>query len=404
MRISKTRISRISLYLVSFIMLCSMKPWFVWNSPIILYILVVLFILTRLIFVRSINKKYCFLLILCFIVYTVVDVPHINDVKRFVEYIFRHLSCVSLVILFLSEERASLIKIFINLYAGVLLLSLIIYFIVILGVPVYSYEVPISDPYYSWGFRNCLFLILPMPSLPYYRFQSIFLEPGHVGMISSLILYTIRYNIKSWQGIIILLSSLLSMSLASYMLLFLGMIIYKLSLGNFFKTITLFLMIIMTCTLIYSFLPNSYFSQAILLRLEYDKDKGFIGNNRTTEGFEYYYDNKFYKTESVLWGIGSDLGDISDKGGNSSYKVFIVQHGILGLVLLALFFVTIALYSKSPFIKGLLLLYAASFWQRPYALWEVELFLFISIALLVKQNETYNLCAKYPIATFCVNS
>lgn len=156
-------------------------------------------------------------------------------------------------------------------------------------------------------------------------------------MISSLILYTIRYNIKSWQGIIILLSSLLSMSLASYMLLFLGMIIYKLSLGNFFKTITLFLMIIMTCTLIYSFLPNSYFSQAILLRLEYDKDKGFIGNNRTTEGFEYYYDNKFYKTESVLWGIGSDLGDISDKGGNSSYKVFIVQHGILGLVLLALF-------------------------------------------------------------------
>ena len=269
--------------------------------------------------------------------YTVVDVPHINDVKRFVEYIFRHLICVSLVILFLSEERASLIKIFINLYAGVLLLSLIIYFIVILGVPVYSYEVPISDPYYSWGFRNCLFLILPMPSLPYYRFQSIFLEPGHVGMISSLILYTIRYNIKSWQGIIILLSSLLSMSLASYMLLFLGMIIYKLSLGNFFKTITLFLMIIMTCTLIYSFLPNSYFSQAILLRLEYDKDKGFIGNNRTTEGFEYYYDNKFYKTESVLWGIGSDLGDISDKGGNSSYKVFIVQHGILGLVLLALF-------------------------------------------------------------------
>ena len=149
MRISKTRISRISLYLVSFIMLCSMKPWFVWNSPIILYILVVLFILTRLIFVRSINKKYCFLLILCFIVYTVVDIPHINDVKRFVEYIFRHLICVSLVILFLSEERASLIKIFINLYAGVLLLSLIIYFIVILGVPVYSYEVPISCLLYT---------------------------------------------------------------------------------------------------------------------------------------------------------------------------------------------------------------------------------------------------------------
>ena len=97
MRISKTRISRISLYLVSFIMLCSMKPWFVWNSPIILYILVVLFILTRLIFVRSINKKYCFLLILCFIVYTVVDIPHINDVKRFVCYVFIIVNVISFI-------------------------------------------------------------------------------------------------------------------------------------------------------------------------------------------------------------------------------------------------------------------------------------------------------------------
>lgn len=70
-------------------MLCSMKPWFVWDNPAILYILIVFFILTRLPFARRINKKHCVLLILCFILYTVVDVPHINDAKRFVEYIFR---------------------------------------------------------------------------------------------------------------------------------------------------------------------------------------------------------------------------------------------------------------------------------------------------------------------------
>ena len=393
MKISKILLSRISLYLVSFIMLCSMKPWFVWDNPAILYILIIFFILTRLPFARRINKKHCVLLILCFILYTVVDVPHINDAKRFVEYIFRHFICTSLVILLLSEEKASLVKIFINFYAGVLLFSTIIYVLVILGMPIYSYQVSINDPYYSWGFSNSLFLILPITSFPFPRFQSIFLEPGHLGMISSLMLYMIRYNMRSWQGIIIFLSSLLSMSLAAYMLLFLGMVIYKLSFGNLLKTITFLLMILMTCTMAYNFFPNSYFSQAILLRLEYDEDKGFKGNNRISEDFEYYYNNKFYKTEHVLLGIGGDnISTISGEGGNSSYKVFIVQYGILGLVVLSVFF--FVLYFKSSFFWGLLLLYLASFWQRPYALWEVELFLFISIALLAKQNEEYNLFAK----------
>ena len=395
MKISKILLSRISLYLMSFIMLCSMKPWFVWDNPAILYILIIFFILTRLPFARRINKKHCVLLILCFILYTVVDVPHINDAKRFVEYIFRHFICTSLVILLLSEEKASLVKIFINFYAGVLLFSTIIYVLVILGMPIYSYQVSINDPYYSWGFSNSLFLILPITSFPFPRFQSIFLEPGHLGMISSLMLYMIRYNMRSWQGIIIFLSSLLSMSLAAYMLLFLGMVIYKLSFGNLLKTITFLLMILMTCTMAYNFFPNSYFSQAILLRLEYDEDKGFKGNNRISEDFEYYYNNKFYKTEHVLLGIGGDnISTISGEGGNSSYKVFIVQYGILGLVVLSVFFFVIVWYFKSSFVRGLLLLYVASFWQRSYALWEVELFLFISIALLAKQNEEYNLFAK----------
>lgn len=358
MKISKILLSRISLYLVSFIMLCSMKPWFVWDNPAILYILIIFFILTRLPFARRINKKHCVLLILCFILYTVVDVPHINDAKRFVEYIFRHFICTSLVILLLSEEKASLVKIFINFYAGVLLFSTIIYVLVILGMPIYSYQVSINDPYYSWGFSNSLFLILPITSFPFPRFQSIFLEPGHLGMISSLMLYMIRYNMRSWQGIIIFLSSLLSMSLAAYMLLFLGMVIYKLSFGNLLKTITFLLMILMTCTMAYNFFPNSYFSQAILLRLEYDEDKGFKGNNRISEDFEYYYNNKFYKTEHVLLGIGGDnISTISGEGGNSSYKVFIVQYGILGLVVLSVFFFVIVWYSKSSFVRGLLLLY-----------------------------------------------
>lgn len=381
-----------------------MKPWFIWNSAALLYILVALFIVSRLIFIRKINKKYSSLLILCFILYTVIDVPHIDDVKRFVEYIFRHFICTSLILLLVSEERERLVKIFINIYAGFLFFSMIIYFLVLIGVPIYSYQVPINDAYYTWGFKNSLFLILPMTPSPFYRFQSIFLEPGHIGMISALILYIMKYNIRSWQGIIVLLSSLLSMSLAAYMLLLLGMLIYRFSFGNFLKNIVILLMILMAGTMVYKFFPNSSFSQAILIRLEYDKDKGFKGNNRTSEDFDHYYNHKFYETGHVLLGIGNDISNISGEGGNSSYKVFIVQYGVLGLVAVSLFFVFITLYAKSSFIRGLFILYAASFWQRPYALWEVELFLYISIALLVKQNSGYSLFSKHPVSVSCSES
>lgn len=392
MKISKIILSRISLYLASFIMICSMKPWFVWNSPTILYILLFLFIFIRFLLNQKFNKKYSFLLILTFVLYTVIDIPHIVDIKRLIEYIFRHIIGTSLIILLLYEERINLLKVFVNIYTWILAVSIIIYIITFLGVPIYSYQVPINDPYYSWGFRNCIFLILPMTSLPFYRFQSIFLEPGHVGMISALVLYVIRYDIKSWQGFILLLSSLLSMSLAAYVLLLLGMAIYRFSFRNLFRNVVLLLMLLVTGTIISKHFPDSFFSQTLLIRLEYDKDRGVKGNNRTSEDFDYYYENRFYNTKNVLLGIGSDISKVvSGNGGNSSYKVFIVQYGILGFIILSLFFITIAFYSKSSFIRGLFVLYAASFWQRPYALWEVELFLYISIALLIERNSELDL-------------
>lgn len=391
MKISKIVLSRISLYLASLIMICSIKPWFVWNSSTVLYVLLFLFIFIRFFLTRKINKKYSLLLILTFVLYTVIDIPHIVDIKRLIEYIFRHIISTSLIILLLYEERISLLKIFVNIYTWILAISIIIYIIILLGIPIYSYQVPINDPYYSWGFRNCIFLILPMTSLPFYRFQSIFLEPGHVGMISALVLYVIKYNIKSWQGFTLLLSSLLSMSLAAYVLLLLGIAIYKFSFRNLVRNVLLLLILLVTGTIISNHFPDSFFSQALLVRFEYDEDKGFKGNNRTSEDFDYYYENKFYNTKNILLGVGSDISKVSGDGGNSSYKVFIVQYGILGFIILSLFFVSIAFYSKSSFIRGLFFLYAASFWQRPYALWEVELFLYISIALLIEQDSELDL-------------
>jgi hypothetical protein len=226
----------------------------------------------------------------------------------------------------------------------------------------------------------------------FYRFQSIFTEPGHLGMISSLLIYINRYDLKKKSVFIIFVSALLSFSLAAYVLLIIGYFIYELvsrkkkiyiKLMNFIMSISL---LIGMASYIYIQYSDSLISQLIISRLEYDEDRGFTGNNRANSYFTYYYETKFYKSSDYMFGMNPDQYEKKLAGGVSSYKSFIVQHGLIGIILLFIFYSSIVYDSKSKLLFGLFILYCASFWQRPYALWEMELFLFIGAAEMFRIN------------------
>lgn len=140
---------------------------------------------------------------------------------------------------------------------------------------------------------------------------------------------------------------------------------------------------------------EAVFSKRIVERFEYNEEKGISGNNRTTASFDSYYAH-FFQTGDCLLGVGKEeflqatWGPRS--GGNSSYKTFIVQYGLIGIFLVFLFFSVYAYLHKSRSLLGLLLLYIASFWQRPYALWEVELFLFIGAAIFLDKRVNEKMC------------
>ena len=195
-------------------------------------------------------------------------------------------------------------------------------------------------------------------------------------MIGAFLLYANDYNLKNKKSIIILISVLASMSLAGWMLAFIGFI-----LNLFSKRKIKFSRLLLYVILLLSFIQvgknynsgNNVINERILSRLEYDESKGFTGNNRNsmliaqiaselwsgdikTILFGY---NKRYFMQFEEWEL---IGSGFDK--------FLVHHGLLGVLLVLSFYMyTIASARNKKFALLFFIFVLFSFWQRCYALW-----------------------------------
>lgn len=372
-------------------MLYSMKPWFFWNrAGIVFYALIVVFLLARIPFFSIKLKKRQFInCCLCLFMYTSISILDFSCFSSVIQYFFRYLFLVFAVILFTDKEKILLVNTFTKVYSIVLFVSVIFYVLYLLDInipyTILKYESNTGYP----EFKNYIFLIVPNQFELFYRFQSIFLEPGHVGVISSLILYLNRYDLRRKSVLIIFVSVVISFSLAAYMLLIFGYLLYFVMKGVYVFRKLLLITTILSSIVVFSLVfyvnnPDSVYSKLIVSRLEYNEDRGLAGNNRTTDQFDHYYDNVFWGKQNMFFGIGGD--DFYEKfgWGNSSFKTFIVVDGIVSLLFLILFYFYVLYSDYSSLYMGLFLLYIASFMQRPYALWEVELFLFMSAGSVFK--------------------
>ena len=182
-----------------------------------------------------------------------------------------------------------------------------------------------------------------------------------------------------------------SFSLAAYLLLFLGIMIFFVLKSSrllmpLLRMSFVLSALILLCFYIYEYYPNSTVSTLVFSRMELDSEKGIVGNNRNDINFIRYYEDIQDKKEYLL-GIGiQKYTGLFMSTANSSYKVFIMQYGLLGIGLLILFFLSLLRMYYSNLSFGLFLLLSLSFIQRPYALWEIESFAFIcAISLFLKK-------------------
>lgn len=221
------------------------------------------------------------------------------------------------------------------------------------------------------------------------RFQSVFLEPGHLGSATAVLLMTQLGRWKKWWNVTLLVASVISFSLASYALLialaFLSLWVQRKNLMKKMVVVAVAIGAVAACAMFYNGGDNLV-NNLILARLEVDDRTGeMVGNNRVDEGFEKEYD-KFITTSDAFF--GRDMSKIPKGSGNSGYRVFIYQNGLVGLLLVILFYgVSFRAYGDIRYLLTGICISLLIFWIRGYPLWYSN---FIPIFAAVYQKYAGN--------------
>ncbi len=340
----------------------SLFPWFVWPIATTFPIIVAIPVTIALLFSRGLstplfNRKDYILPLLSYTV--LVFYIAITNVRNLNGILIQVFNCIVLFSLFCCDT--SLFKristILSKILGGFLVLTIPLFFLYIIGFPLPSTDIQYGDNFYS--FSNYYFFLIDDRQLfaiiP--RFQSVFLEPSYLGSMCVLLLQTQRGQWRKWYNMSLLAGILLSFSLGAYVYLVAVMFLNawtdrKEIVKKYLVTISIILMIVGG-----SFVYNqgdNLIHNLIILRLEINDGK-MAGDQRVSEGFEKDYEN-FWDSTDIFFGKHKE-----NEVGDSGYKVFIYSNGLVGLFLLALFYVLALIKAKnqraaiSAFILALLI-------------------------------------------------
>lgn len=273
---------------------------------------------------------------------------------------------------------------FVWVYAGVISISLIVYFAVIfvgIGLPSRVIE-PLNDlknyTYYLYPF------LITSDSIDTlglsFRFCGLFDEPGVVGTFSAIILIINRFDFSKVYNIIIFVAGIFSFSLFFYVICVAAVL---LSAPGKVKIVT----ILFIGVLLFVFKDNEVVDQLIFSRFSGDDD-GVLGmvDNRNTGLFNSYYE-RFSKTGAYWFGLGAgSAAKIGD--GGSSYKMLVYDYGMLFFVpyiFVYYFFVFGNFRGWKSFVAFSLIL-LGTMYQRPFVGEITYTFLILSSSYLIAEN------------------
>ena len=247
-----------------------------------------------------------------------------------------------------------------------LIVSMFFFFLYLFGFPLPSHSVHFLTTY---SFSNYYFFLLDDRNLftiiP--RFHSVFLEPGHMGTMTVMLLFTQIGKWKKWYNVSLIVATLISFSLAAYGL-FIGVIFLGLWVrGKDVIKKGLYIGGLLAVIAIGSFYynnGNNLLHDLIMIRLEVD-DGELAGDNRVTGDFEADFES-LMSSSDALWGRDRN----TETFGNSGFRVFIYDYGLVGLFLVIVFYL-VAMYNPR-YLKAMtaaLIISALNFIIRGYPLW-----------------------------------
>jgi hypothetical protein len=401
------KILKITLF-VSFLQ--SMYIWILWSVyPHFINIFLLFIALfyyynkaNNIIFTRQ-NVFICvFLMILC--IYNGMHDNIWNIIGQFLIYL-----PAFVIILLPKNKQIDILNSITYWFSWLLFPSIIIYLITsYIDIQPLEYITPHSKIYPD--FLNYLLYIKPDDKgfHFFYRFNGPFLEPGHLGMICSFLLYANYYDFTKKRIWIIFVSLLLTFSLSGYILLFVGyLLIGFLNVKKIKKVIIISSILIFSTSLISLWQGDEIFSVFITDRLKYDKDKGISGNNRFLFSTDKYYSESFRKGYFLTGIEGSEFSSLflNNLIGGAGYKIYILQYGLIGSILIFMFYFFIANSTMNKkYAFGFLFLIILAFLQRAYPMWCSWLLPFITSIYgrsIIQKKSSFNIpFSKYYLNEF----
>lgn len=351
----------------------SMFPWYMWNNPGRYISLVLTFVVTISL---KFNKPHYFLITkrhviwAIFLFLSLIWITIHQDGNLFVA-LLRFIIWTCLLIL-KTEYKRDILRFITKWFACLLVFSLSTYILFLLGIILVSpvFSMFNTDQYMFWNYYT---FVISVNEVDFFRFKSIFLEPGHLTMGLVPLIMANRFDLKNKYVMLLLVVELFTFSLAGYITLFVGYLLFNFS----YSRLKYLLVGIFVFSGIIWILENNGYSEMldrlIWRRLEYS-DGDLAGNNRVTSSFETVYQTVI--NSSNKW-VGDASIDITAYGGISGYKKLIVQNGIIGLLLaFGMYIYHLLSYRKYDLMVFTLILIMLLF-QNAYPFWNCVVIMYI---------------------------
>jgi hypothetical protein len=350
----------------------TLRPYFIWESKFIYSIVFFSAIAVTLVWClfRARISKNSVVFISVFLSSFFLNQFTLHGAYPWISVIVVLILCF---LLFDEKIYKNTLKVFINIYVLVSIPSIVMFFLLAAGVNLeweylepYSKAKQLTGVYYREYFGmvvlNTQIFTLGVGEL--FRLSSVFPEPGVVGTVSALLLAVTRFDVKNWKGVILLVSGILSFSLAFYVLACVYLI--------FKKPFYLFILVGLLSA-IFIYLPDDIKDNRIIKYYVMERGEALFVNfdkvdNRIDDCFERHYD-EFLNSSNIFIGNGYKAS-ISTMCNVSSYKTIIYDYGIIGFLILVLLYTIILLSkirTKSDFMNcvPLLIVFLATSYQRP---------------------------------------
>ena len=274
-----------------------------------------------------------------------------------------------------------------KVFAGFLIISILFFFLHFIGVNLPNVSVERGN----YSYTNFFFFLLDdreLWNILIPRFNSVFLEPGHMGTTIIMLLATQIGKWKKWYNVVLFVALLMSFSLAAYclgvMLLFLRLWMLRRKIVLKILGLLSFLGIIVGGSFVYNDGDNML-NNLIVMRLEVsDTGDDFKGNNRVSEDFEKEFES-FLGSSDVLFGREMDY----EGWGNSGYRVYIYDYGMAGFALfLVFYFFAFRTGRDIRAITTAFVLAMTNFWIRGYPMLFAFVFPYFIISQMNKKIDT----------------